>query len=642
MIIFASPVAIVVLIFLAYLAASPTSNPAELAIGDADLLTSIVGGKPASRVIIESDGMDDSEGLRVAVQPISILQLRGANPNSMSAGPAVGSKSKKSDLSDGRSSQSSKIDGRSRLAGSAAASSETATGSFLPQMNKAALAIRLRLGTEETPAEATYGASGQGLKAKTEKETGAGGKSDGGNAEASAEADAEGDADAEEEAEEVDDEQRGLPAEVLEKERKLARSRKSKSATSRKAVKVTGGNTVDEVGEEDDEAETEEEAEMLNAESDKGSDATAAADKSSEEEDVFRELKLSPEDEAMLRELRETRVEREKAASRVKHKYRKVAFMFLTKGPIPHAKLWERYFKPHHCSLPPPLFPLSILPHAITRPPPSPRHPLLPPSSPSLLPRSNILILFLSPCHLPQIFPAFVPFFRHVSISKGHEGSYSIYVHPAPGYVFPKNASALFRNNTIRSEAVSWGSPTMIDAERRLIAAALKDPANHNFVLLSESCIPGDIQHHECYSDEHYIPTLINLKDPGNLANRTITYVDFPLNSPHPRTFDPFLTRPSLIRYITHNFIIFFTFHSLIALFLHLPLFDSYILSLFQKPRMYMHRNVVEPDDETPQSSYTLPCAKDGENRTCFLFARKFHPSALPQLLNLPTKILGY
>ncbi|CAI5962457.1 unnamed protein product [Closterium sp. NIES-64] len=616
MIIFASPVAIVVLIFLAYLAASPTSNPAELAIGDADLLTSIVGGKPASRVIIESDGMDDSEGLRVAVQPISILQLRGANPNSMSAGPAVGSKSKKSDLSDGRSSQSSKIDGRSRLAGSAAASSETATGSFLPQMNKAALAIRLRLGTEETPAEATYGASGQGLKAKTEKETGAGGKSDGGNAEASAEADAEGDADAEEEAEEVDDEQRGLPAEVLEKERKLARSRKSKSATSRKAVKVTGGNTVDEVGEEDDEAETEEEAEMLNAESDKGSDATAAADKSSEEEDVFRELKLSPEDEAMLRELRETRVEREKAASRVKHKYRKVAFMFLTKGPIPHAKLWERYFK-------------------------------------------------------------------------GHEGSYSIYVHPAPGYVFPKNASALFRNNTIRSEAVSWGSPTMIDAERRLIAAALKDPANHNFVLLSESCIPvkslkftwryllgtdysfvssfttdryvntgrhdermaplipiekwrkasqwfsvtrkhaniiindidvhklfqiycrGDIQHHECYSDEHYIPTLINLKDPGNLANRTITYVDFPLNSPHPRTFDPFLTRPSLIRYIT-------------------------------KPRMYMHRNVVEPDDETPQSSYTLPCAKDGENRTCFLFARKFHPSALPQLLNLPTKILGY
>ncbi|CAI5494640.1 unnamed protein product [Closterium sp. Naga37s-1] len=416
MIIFASPVAIVVLIFLAYLAASPTSNPAELAIGDADLLTSIVGGKSASRVIIESDGMDDSEGLRVAVQPISILQLRGANPNTISAGPAVGSRSKKSDGSllkgAGRSSQSSKSDGRSRLAGSAAASSETATGSFLPQMNKAALAVRLRLGTEEIPAEATNGGSGEGLRAKTEKETGAGRKSDGGNAEADADAEAEGDAEAE--AEEVDDEQRGLPAEVLAKERKLARARKSRSATSRKAVKVTDGNTVDEIGEEDDEAETEEEAEMLNAENEKGSDATAAANKTSEEEDVFRELKLSPEDEATLRYLRKTRVEREKAASRVKHKYRKVAFMFLTKGPIPHAKLWERYFK-------------------------------------------------------------------------GHEGSYSIYVHTAPGYEFPKNASALFRNNTIRSEAVSWGSPTMIDAERRLIAAALKDPANHNFVLISES-----------------------------------------------------------------------------------------------------------------------------------------------------------
>ncbi|GJP37016.1 hypothetical protein CLOM_g21474 [Closterium sp. NIES-68] len=624
MIIFASPVAIVLLIFLAYLAASPTTNPAELAIGDADLLTSIVGGKATTRVIIESDGLDEPEGLRVEVQPISVLKLRGPSADADSGSPST-SRGKRSDGSrqgeisravGGGESSRSKAGWSSSLGGG----SESISAILRPQIKKAAAESKqlsrqvsgegsaLRLSGGKITAESAEGARGEGQTVESEGQTAASGKGDGENAEADAEEEAE------EEAEEVDDDQRGLPAEVLAKERKLARSRKSSSRSSRKVAKVTAGNEEDEIGEDDDEEEKEE-ADMSQGDSEKGSESTSA-NKASEEEDVFRELKLSPEDEAMFRELRRTRAEREKAASRVKHKYRKVAFMFLTKGPIPHAKLWERYFK-------------------------------------------------------------------------GHEGSYSIYVHTTPGYVFPKNASALFRNNTIRSEAVSWGSPTMIDAERRLIAAALKDPANHNFVLISESCIPvksfrfawryllgtdysfvssfttntyvctgrhdermapliplekwrkasqwfsvtrkhasmiiddvdvhklfqiycrGDIQHHECYSDEHYIPTLLNLKDPEHMANRTITYVDFPLNSPHPRTFDPFLTRPSLIRYIT-------------------------------KPRMYMHRNVVEPDDETPQSSYTLPCSKDGENRTCFLFARKFDPSALPQLLDLPTKILGY
>lgn len=31
---------------------------------------------------------------------------------------------------------------------------------------------------------------------------------------------------------------------------------------------------------------------------------------------------------------------------------------------------------------------------------------------------------------------------------------------------------------------------SVVDAERRLMAAALQDPANQRFVLLSESCVP--------------------------------------------------------------------------------------------------------------------------------------------------------
>jgi hypothetical protein len=33
---------------------------------------------------------------------------------------------------------------------------------------------------------------------------------------------------------------------------------------------------------------------------------------------------------------------------------------------------------------------------------------------------------------------------------------------------------------------VAWGEPTMVEAEKMLFAAALEDPANQRFVLLSD------------------------------------------------------------------------------------------------------------------------------------------------------------
>ncbi|GJP37015.1 hypothetical protein CLOM_g21473 [Closterium sp. NIES-68] len=332
--------------------------------------------------------------------------------------------------------------------------------------------------------------------------------------------------------------------------------------------------------------------------------------------DMIRELQLSRADREMFHVLRRFRWQREELALQVPRQERRVAFMFLTKGPAPLAPLWERFFK-------------------------------------------------------------------------GHEHRYSIYVHASPGYVFPKNASTLFSNNTIRSESVGWGLPTMVDAERRLMAAALAEPANHRFVLLSESCIPvksfnyiwdylmgtrysfvssffidrpvcsgrydkhmqpkiplsrwrkgsqwfsatrrhvnmiidddsihelfqkycrGDKWHHHCYADEHYIPTLLNIKDPGRVANRTITYVDFPPLQQHPTSFLPPNVTEELFQNIT-------------------------------EPLDYSLFNVVEHRDKIPQSAYTLPCSLSGKKRTCFLFARKFPPSALPALLSLPEDVLGY
>lgn len=66
-------------------------------------------------------------------------------------------------------------------------------------------------------------------------------------------------------------------------------------------------------------------------------------------------------------------------------------------------------------------------------------------------------------------------------------------MHAAPGFAF--NASepgaALFADRLLPHPArVEWGQMSVVDAERRLMAAALLDPLNQRFVLLSESCVP--------------------------------------------------------------------------------------------------------------------------------------------------------
>ncbi|KAA8542728.1 hypothetical protein F0562_023880 [Nyssa sinensis] len=216
----------------------------------------------------------------------------------------------------------------------------------------------------------------------------------------------------------------------------------------------------------------------------------------------------------------------------------KVAFMFLTKGPIQLAPLWEKFFS-------------------------------------------------------------------------GHEGLYSIYLHPDPLYNVPVPEDSVFHGRRIPSKPVEWGKSSMIDAERRLLANALLDFSNERFVLLSETCIPlfnftttysylidsnetfvasyddprkigrgrynqqmwptinitdwrkgsqwfelnrklaievvSDKKYYPifreycqtpCYTDEHYIPTLVNILAPEQNSNRSITWVDWSKNGPHPGKFN--------------------------------------------------------------------------------------------------------
>ncbi|XP_019424675.1 PREDICTED: uncharacterized protein LOC109333611 isoform X3 [Lupinus angustifolius] len=99
----------------------------------------------------------------------------------------------------------------------------------------------------------------------------------------------------------------------------------------------------------------------------------------------------------------------------------------------------------------------------------------------------KIAFLFLVRRNIPLDF-LWGTFFQNGVVSK-----FSIYVHSTPGFVLDDSTtrSRFFKarqiNNSIQ---VSWGESSMIQAEKLLLEAALEDPANQRFVLLSDSCVP--------------------------------------------------------------------------------------------------------------------------------------------------------
>ncbi|KAK3039653.1 hypothetical protein RJ639_026994, partial [Escallonia herrerae] len=99
----------------------------------------------------------------------------------------------------------------------------------------------------------------------------------------------------------------------------------------------------------------------------------------------------------------------------------------------------------------------------------------------------KVAFLFLARRDLPLDF-LWQAFFENADVA-----NFSIYIHSEPGFVFDESStrSAFFYNRQlINSIKVGWGESSMIGAERLLLEAALDDPANRRFVLLSDSCVP--------------------------------------------------------------------------------------------------------------------------------------------------------
>ncbi|KAM7268318.1 hypothetical protein ACFE04_010484 [Oxalis oulophora] len=287
---------------------------------------------------------------------------------------------------------------------------------------------------------------------------------------------------------------------------------------------------------------------------------------------------------------------------------------------------------------------------------------------PAKVKNPKLAFMFLTPGSLPfeKLWDQFF---------QGHEGQFSIYVHSSRDR--PVHMSPYFANRDIRSDQVVWGKISMVDAERRLLANALQDPDNQHFVLLSDSCVPlhpfdyiynylmftnisyvdcfedpgphgnGRYSGHmlpevakkdfrkgaqwftvtrkhavivladslyytkfreycnpgidgkNCIADEHYVPTFFHLTDPGGIANWSVTHVDWSERKWHPKSYRA--------QDITYELL-----HNITSIDVSIHVTSTY------KP--------VELVQE---------CLWNGVKRPCYLFARKFYPEALDNLLQL-------
>lgn len=270
----------------------------------------------------------------------------------------------------------------------------------------------------------------------------------------------------------------------------------------------------------------------------------------------------------------------------------------------------------------------------------------------------KIAFMFLTRGPLP-LHPLWERFFR------GHEGLYSIYVHPMPSFRLNVTNTSPFYGREIPSQIVEWGQINVCDAERRLLANALLDFSNERFILLSESCIPmfnfstiynyliksensfvesfddprpggrgrynikmapevtlsqwrkgtqwfevhrklainiiSDTKYYQIFKefctrpchvvDEHYLPTLLNILFGSENSNRSITWVDWSRGGSHPAMFGNKDITENFMRRIRDA---------------HNCTYNDQIVSL------------------------------------CFMFARKFAPSALDRLLNISSTVLEF
>ena len=96
----------------------------------------------------------------------------------------------------------------------------------------------------------------------------------------------------------------------------------------------------------------------------------------------------------------------------------------------------------------------------------------------------KLAFLFMSRNHMPL-----EDLWREFFHWKTNSSHYTIYIHTHSAFTFP--ASSFFHGRQLeKMENVGWGNMGQVRGIKRLVRAALLDPLNAWFLMLSESCIP--------------------------------------------------------------------------------------------------------------------------------------------------------
>ncbi|OUZ99572.1 Glycosyl transferase [Macleaya cordata] len=272
----------------------------------------------------------------------------------------------------------------------------------------------------------------------------------------------------------------------------------------------------------------------------------------------------------------------------------KVAFMFLARGRLPLAPIWERFFKGHderlfsiylHCS---PEFTEGPSASSVfyNRRIPSKQvewgkasmidaeRRLL---ANALLDFSNERFVLLSESCIPLF--NFTTIYNFLINSK--YSFLSSFDDPRP--------IGRGRYNKRMWPVISlsdWRKGSQWFEVQRKVAIDLISDRKY-YPVFREHCKPP------CYMDEHYMATLVNKQNPELNSNRSITWVDWSNGGSHPKSFLRKDVSEAFLDRIRHEFI-----------------------------------NCTYNGNST--SSY------------CFVFARKFHPSTLEPLLRITPKLFGF
>lgn len=269
----------------------------------------------------------------------------------------------------------------------------------------------------------------------------------------------------------------------------------------------------------------------------------------------------------------------------------KIAFMFLTKGPLPLAPLWERFFKGQEGLY-------SIYVHSL-------------PAYQANFPRTSVFygrqipsqiaewgrvsmcdaerrllanaLLDISNEYFVLVSESCIPLYNFTLtynyITNSNHSFMGAFDDPGPVGRGRYNNKMLPEVNILQwRKGSQW-----FEVNRKLATIIVSDVTY--YPKFKEFCRPA------CYVDEHYFPTMLTIRAPDLIANRSLTWVDWSRGGPHPATFG-----------------------------------KSDITEEFMK-KLHDIRN----------------CDYNGKPASvCCLFARKFSPGTLQPLFLLAPKYLGY